>query len=132
MARKKKDDILEQIAARARSWNRSRPKNKPWGVVMDCFDNLNYETKDGRKPLLLEKKVMDYGMYLRLHLPPGISYKQVAKDKDFFETATSLDWIQIGCSLGCSWPFAVPFVGWFVIRQDNDCGGLVFGLVERF
>ena len=100
MARKKKEDFFDLVSQRFTKYKRQKPKNKAWGVVMDCFDNLGYETKDGKKPLLLEKEVKSYGMYLRLHLPPGISYKQVIKDRDFFETATAKE-VEITWKNGC-------------------------------
>jgi len=57
------------------------------GPLMETFDNLGYEQKDGTKPLLAEKRKTNTGWHLVINLPPGVSFNQVKKDKDFFQEA---------------------------------------------
>lgn len=87
MGRKKDDKLWAGLMGYTRSWWRGREKNKYWGVILDCFDNLGFETKDGRKPLLVVKKKTDYGWHLIFHLPPGISFDQVKRKKNYFADA---------------------------------------------
>ena len=54
-------------------------------LIQDTFDNLGYEQRDGTKPVLAEKRKTDHGWHLIWNLPPGVSFAQVKKDKDFFQ-----------------------------------------------
>lgn len=66
------------------------------GLILDVFDNLGYQTKDGQKPLIVKKDKKDFGWHLVVHLPPGRPFKRVSRDKHIFEDATksfiNLNW----------------------------------------
>lgn len=57
------------------------------GLIEETFANKNYETKDGRKPVLVSKRKTPYGWHLVFNLPPGISFQQVKGDENFFADA---------------------------------------------
>ena len=74
--------------------------NKVPGLILDTFDNLGFETKDGQTPKIIPggKRRTDYGWHLIINLPPGKSYQQVKAKQNFFADATKawvdLDWIK--------------------------------------
>lgn len=63
-------------------------------LIQDTFDNRGYEQKDGNKPVIAAKRRTSYGWHLIINLPPGVSFKQVKADKDYFQDATN-SWIEL-------------------------------------
>lgn len=57
------------------------------GIIHDTFDNLGFETKDGRKPIMVGRKKTEYGEHLVWELPPGISFGKVRRVQDYFSDA---------------------------------------------
>lgn len=88
----KEEGVLVELANQVRSLWRHRPGNEIPGVILDTFDNLRFETKDGRRPVIVGKKKTVYGWHLVFNLPPGISYQQVRRKQDYFADATK-SWI---------------------------------------
>jgi S-DNA-T family DNA segregation ATPase FtsK/SpoIIIE len=69
------------------------------GLIADVFDNLGYEQKDKQKPVIAAKRKTKTGWHLVINLPPGVSFNQVKKDKDFFQDACN-GWIELEWQAG--------------------------------
>lgn len=63
-------------------------------LLQDTFANLGYEQKDGTKPVLAAKRKTDYGWHLIWQLPPGVSFRQVRNQAEYFEDAVN-SWIEL-------------------------------------
>jgi S-DNA-T family DNA segregation ATPase FtsK/SpoIIIE len=68
-------------------------------LIEDTFANLGYEQKDGTKPVIAAKRKTEYGWHLVINLPPGVSFKQLKNDKDYFQDATNA-WIELEWKAG--------------------------------
>lgn len=64
------------------------------GAILDTFDNLGYVTKDGRKPAVVAKRKTAQGWHMTFHLPPGISFSEVVRHREYFQDATN-SWIEL-------------------------------------
>lgn len=112
MARKKEPGIEEILASIKYSWRHRQGfsiKGKRYldnhipGLILDVFDNLDYEQKDGTKPVIAAKRRTQHGWHLVINLPPGVSFKQVKNQKDFFQDACNgwieLEWLHGKCHM---------------------------------
>lgn len=63
-------------------------------LIEDTFANLGYEQKDGTRPVIAAKRKSETGWHLVIHLPPGVSFSQVKRDRDYFQDATN-SWIEM-------------------------------------
>ena len=45
------------------------------GIILDTFDNLNYEQKDGTKPVIAAKRKTPHGWHLVINLPRALASK---------------------------------------------------------
>lgn len=93
VAKKDENMFTEAIASIRHMWRNRKGQEIP-GAVLDTFDNLGYTTKDNRKPRLISKRKTAYGWHLVFHLPPGISFNQIKRQKEFFENSTN-SWIDM-------------------------------------
>lgn len=93
----KKENPFEELIGSVRFMWRHRKGNETIGNIMDVFDNLDFTTKDKRKPHLISKRKTEYGWHLVFHLPPGISFSDVAKKREYFQDATNswtvIEWL---------------------------------------
>jgi S-DNA-T family DNA segregation ATPase FtsK/SpoIIIE len=104
MVRKKKEAGMEEILTSIKyAWRHRQGfniKGKRYldnhipGLILDVFDNLDYEQKDKQKPVISAKRQTEYGWHLIINLPPGVSFGQVKGHKDFFQDATN-SWINL-------------------------------------
>lgn len=105
----KKESIANELAGSLRHMWRHRSgvkvlgktiieDNRVPGLILDTFDNLRFETKDKRKPVIVSKKKTEYGWYLVIKLPPGISFLQVKRKLNWFSDAVNgfvrVDWLK--------------------------------------
>lgn len=92
----KEEGVLLEFANLIRHSWRHRPGNEVPGLILDTFENLRFETKDGRRPVIVGKKKTPYGWHLVFNLPPGISFKQCKAKENFFSDAikgfVGLEW----------------------------------------
>lgn len=92
----KEDGVLVELAGLLRTTWRHRPGNETVGLILDTFDNLRFETKDGRRPVIVGRKKTPYGWHLVFNLPPGISFKMCKAKENFFSDAVKgfvgLEW----------------------------------------
>ena len=63
--------------------------NEVPALIEDVFNNLGYEQKDGTKPIIAAKRKFENGWHLVIQLPPGASFAQVKRDKEFFADAAN-------------------------------------------
>lgn len=90
----KEENILgEAINSFKKAWRNRKGQEIP-GAILDTFDNLGYVTKDNRKPVIVAKRKTDYGWHLVIHIPPGISFGDIKRQKEYFENATN-SWIDL-------------------------------------
>lgn len=68
--------------------------NRIPALIEDVFSNRHYEQKDGTKPVLIHKEKTGSGWSLIWQLPPGVSFGQVKKDLEYFQTAANA-WIEL-------------------------------------
>jgi S-DNA-T family DNA segregation ATPase FtsK/SpoIIIE len=94
MARKENDNPLQVMIGQLRHMWRHRRGHETVGLIMDTFENLGYVTKDDRRPVIMAEKKTDYGWHLVIHLPPGISFGDIRRQKEYFENATN-SWIDL-------------------------------------
>ena len=64
------------------------------GIILDTFDNLNYEQKDGTKPVIAAKRKTPHGWHLVINLPPGVSFKDIKNHKHYFQDSVNA-WIDL-------------------------------------
>lgn len=83
--------LAEAIQTMRQLW-RHRLGNEIVGNILDTFDNLGYETKDKRHPVLIAKRKTAYGYRLIFRLPPGISFQSVKGKREYFQDAVNA-WI---------------------------------------
>ncbi|MDA8212135.1 MAG: hypothetical protein M0021_09700 [Clostridia bacterium] len=83
----KEEGVLVELTSLIRHTWRHRPGNEIPGLILDTFDNLRFETKDKRRPVMVSKQKTPYGWYLVFNLPPGISFKQCKAKENFFSDA---------------------------------------------
>lgn len=100
---KKNDNVFQETLNQIKYTWRHRPGQEIVGIILDTIDNLNLETKDGRKPVLAGKKKTDYGWHLVFKLPPGISFAQMKRKQDFFSDAIQgwcdVEWLNGLCHI---------------------------------
>lgn len=111
MARRKEDNILAEAGASVKYLWRHRAglyglnhikifgrtlhiDNRIPALIEDTFANLGYEQKDGSKPVIAAKRRTKNGWHLVIHLPPGVSFGQVKRDREFFADATN-SWVEL-------------------------------------
>jgi len=103
MRKKKETGIEDVLAALKYTWRHRQGfnfKGKRYldnhipGLVLDVFDNLAYEQKDGQKPVIAAKRRTVHGWHLVINLPPGVSFKQIRTHKDFFQDAVN-GWVEL-------------------------------------
>jgi S-DNA-T family DNA segregation ATPase FtsK/SpoIIIE len=94
MSRKKEDNSLYALVGTIKHYWRHRKGHEIPGLILDTFDNLGFVTKDERKPVIKAERKTEYGWHLTIHLPPGISFGDVRRNKEYFENATN-SWIDL-------------------------------------
>lgn len=95
----KQENLLADAIQSMRQLWRHRPGNEVVGNILDTFDNLNFITKDDRRPVLVARRKTAYGWHLIFRLPPGISYSSVTGKKECFQDAVNA-WIEMGWKKG--------------------------------
>ncbi|MBO8183441.1 MAG: DNA translocase FtsK [Archaeoglobus sp.] len=57
------------------------------GKIQDTLENLGFETKEGKRPIIVSKRKTEYGWHLVFSLPPGLSFGQFKQKQDYFADA---------------------------------------------
>lgn len=111
MVRKAEENVLTEAMSAARylwnhragigAWDQIRIgrkviylDNQIPALIEDVFHNLKYEQPDGQRPVISAKRKTATGWHLVINLPPGVSFNQVRRDKEFFETAVN-GWVEM-------------------------------------
>ena len=68
--------------------------NRIPALLEDVFNNRGYEQKDGTRPVLAAKRKTAQGWHLIWQLPPGVSFNQIKRDREFFQDAVNA-WIEM-------------------------------------
>ena len=95
----KQDNALQSVIGSLKYAWRHRKGNEIPGLILDTFDNLGFITKDERRPVIKEQRRTEYGWHLVIHLPPGISFGDVKRNREYFENATNA-WIDLAWKFG--------------------------------
>jgi len=85
---------LQTIVGTVRHMWRHRRGHETVGLILDTFENLGFVTRDDRRPVIVSEKKTEYGWHLVIHLPPGISFGDVRRQREYFENAANA-WIDL-------------------------------------
>lgn len=93
---RREENLIDPIMLQFRHIWRHRPKLELFGrtiiadqtipgAILDVIDELGLENRSKLKPVLVKSAVTDYGGRVVLHLPPGISVKDIEAKLTYFE-----------------------------------------------
>jgi S-DNA-T family DNA segregation ATPase FtsK/SpoIIIE len=85
LAKSEEKNPVELLFESTRGIWRSLPQNAVMGAILNTFDALKIQNKDGVKPVLITRKKTDFGEELLFHLPPGVSAKDIEAKLDYFQ-----------------------------------------------